>query len=118
MSNTIVISKEILKEVGYQNESYPLAEEYELIVRICKNYSAAFLNIPTYLYRYHDHQISKVNQPETKEKILTEIKTEKVLLQAVLDWGYNDKVYYSENHDWLDHQLAEQYLCLDRKSVV
>lgn len=115
MSNTILFPKEILKHTGYQNESYRLAEEYELIVRICKYYEVAFLDIPTYLYRYHDHQLSKVNQPKTRKKISTEIETEEVILQAILDWGYKDKAYYSRNYDWLNHQLAEQYLCLGQK---
>lgn len=112
MSNTVLFQREILQSIGYQNEAYHLAEEYEFIVRICKNYHAAFLNIPTYLYRYHDNQISLINNPRSREKALTEIEIEKVLLQAVLDWGYGDNRYYEENKDWLNRRLAELYHCI------
>jgi glycosyltransferase involved in cell wall biosynthesis len=115
VSTTVLFPREILKVVGYQNESYHLAEEYEFIVRICRRYKAAFLNIPTYLYRYHPDQISKARQAKTRQKVLTEIETEKVITQAIMDWGYNDPDYYARNRDWLDHQLAEQYLCLGEK---
>lgn len=112
MSNTILFPKEILQTVGYQNEAYRFAEEYELIVRICKHYHAAFLNVPTYLYRYHDDQISMVRNPKKREKALIQIETEKVLLQAVLDWGYGDPKYYEENKDWLNQRIAEIYHCI------
>jgi len=115
ISTTILFPRELLQSVGYQNESYRLAEEYELIVRICKHYNVAFLNIPTYLYRYHDNQISMVSNPRIRRKILTEIEIEKAFLQAVLDWGYGDKKYYAENKDWLNHRIAELYNCIGEK---
>ena len=116
-SNTMLFPREILKEVGYQNEDSPIVQDYEFVVRICKHYHnspyrTAFLNIPTYLYRYHEHQISKPNQPMTRETLMTKIEIEKGITQAILDWGYSDKAYYSCNRDWLDRQLAEQYLCM------
>jgi glycosyltransferase involved in cell wall biosynthesis len=110
-SNTVLFPRTILQHVGYQNESYRYCEDYEFVVRICKHYKVAFLNVPTYLYRYHPDQISKVNQPRTKQKIMAEIELEKVITQAILDWGYKDSDYYALNRDWLDRQLAEQYLC-------
>jgi glycosyltransferase involved in cell wall biosynthesis len=115
VSTTVLFPREILKEVGYQNENYRYCEEYEFVVRICKRHKVAFLNIPTYLYCYHPNQISKVKQARTKQKMLTDIETEKVITQAILDWGYNDPDYYLLNRDWLDRQLAEQYLCLGEK---
>ena len=114
-SPTILFHRSVLEKVGYQNENYNLAEEYEFIVRICKNFKAAFLNIPTHVYHYHDGQTSKVNQPKTKDKILKEVEIQKVILQAVLDWGYGDEAYYTENHDWLNPRLAELYHCLGEK---
>lgn len=114
-SNTALFPKAILKHVGYQNESYRYCEDYEFIVRLCKHYKVAFLDVPTYLYRYHGDQISKVNQPRTKQKLIAEIELEKVITQAILDWGYKDSAYYASNKVWLDRQLAEQYLCLGEK---
>lgn len=118
-SNTMLFPRDILKEVGYQKEDSPIIQDYEFAVRICKynnnkSLLTAFLNVPTYLYRYHEHQISKPNQPKTKKKIFTEIEIEKGITQAILEWGYKDKKYFSQNH-WLATQLAEQYLCLGEK---
>lgn len=119
-SNTVLFPREILREVGYQKEDNPICQDYEFVVRLCRyfHYAAldtAFLNVPTYLYRYHEHQISKPNQPKTRERLLAEIEIEKGITQTIVDWGYGDKEYYRLNCDWLDRQLAAQYLCLGEK---
>lgn len=119
-SNTVLFPREILRDIGYQKVDNPICQDYEFVVRICKHNNkrallTAFLNVPTYLYRYHENQISMPNHLKTKKKLFTEIEIEKGITQAILDWGYNDKEYYSRNHKWLDHQLAEQYLCLGQK---
>lgn len=114
-SNTALFPAEVLKKTGYQNEAYRVAEDYELMVRICKHYKVGFLNIPTYIYLYHDDQISMVNQAITKKKLAKEIEIEEVIIQTVLDWGYSDGEYYSKNKEWLDRHLAEMHLCAGQK---
>ncbi len=115
MSPTVMFPAAVLKAVGYQNENYRLAEEYEHIVRVCKHYKVGFLDVPTYLIHYHGDQISMAKEPWSMEKALNEIETEKVLLQAVLDWGYKDAEYYAGNSWWLNPRLAELYHCLGEK---
>lgn len=112
MQNTVLFKREILEHVGYHDENYSHATEYELIVRICRDYQAAFLNIPTYLYRYHENQMSMIGSTMSREKILTQITIENDFLHAVLDWGYGDKKYYEENKGWLNHRIAELYHCI------
>lgn len=114
-SPTILFQRKILDQIGYQNEAYWMGEEYEFVVRICKRYPAAFLDIPAYLIRYHSHQISLVRQERTRKKILTELESEKTLLQAVLDWGYSDKEYYAKNQEWLNPRVSELYHCIGEK---
>lgn len=114
-TNTVLLRRNILTTVGYQNEVYRTGEEYEFLVRICKYYKAAFLNVPTYIYRYHDDQITMVASRDSREKTLTEIRTEKVLLQAVLDWGVGDRRFYNENKDWINRRVAELYHCIGKK---
>lgn len=111
-SFTVLFPKKVLETVGYQNEAYRLAEDYEFTVRICKRFKAAFLNIPTYVYRYHAGQVSMPNQPKTKEKLLKVIRIHEVFLQAVLDWGYGDREYYSRNREWLDTRIAGLCQCI------
>jgi glycosyltransferase involved in cell wall biosynthesis len=115
ITNTVLFRRSVPSIVGYQNEAYQTGEEYEFLVRICKQYKAAFLDVPTYIYRYHDHQITMLASKDSSEKTLTEIKTEKVLLQTVLDWGVGDKKYYDENKDWINRRVAELYYCIGKK---
>jgi glycosyltransferase involved in cell wall biosynthesis len=114
-TNTVLFKRNILATVGYQNESYRTGEEYEYLVRICRHFIAAFLDIPTYIYRYHDHQLTLVASKHNSERKLTEIKTEMVFLQAVLDWGVGDNKYYNENKDWINRRIAELYCCIGKK---
>jgi glycosyltransferase involved in cell wall biosynthesis len=119
MSTTVLIMKDILDKVGYQNEKYLYAQEYDLIVRICKSYDVAFLNVPTYLIRYHDEQhsmsqgITKRNKRLPKKiqmkKGLIRAEASKYILQTVLDYGKGDAVYYQKNREWLDRRIAEIY---------
>ncbi len=106
MQNTVLFRKEILESVGYHDERYQIATEYELLVRMCKHHVAAFLNVPTYLYRYHENQMSLVGSARTRQSVLTEITIESELLRAVLKWGCGDEEYYRNNSDWLDHRVA------------
>jgi glycosyltransferase involved in cell wall biosynthesis len=115
ISTTMLFPRRILGDVGYQNEGYRVAEEYEMVVRICKRYKVGFINHPTYLYRYHGDQISEAGQPWTEERALTWIEVEKVVLQALLDWGIGDKEYYYSNSAWLNDRAAELYHCIGEK---
>ena len=117
MSNTVLFRREILSTVGYQNERYLYSQEYELLVRICKHYRVAFLDIPTYQIRYHEGQHSgyQALPTNTKEKdevaerkeMLVSIESEKVSLRAVLDWGIGDPDFFGENREWLNRRAAE-----------
>jgi glycosyltransferase involved in cell wall biosynthesis len=111
-SPTVLFPRNILEVVGFQNEAYKLAEEYEFIVRICKHYKVAFLNIPTYVYHHHSNQTSYFfikGRLQQKKEILQWIETFSVMLNAVLDWGYKDKEYYKNNKESIDLRLAEIY---------
>ncbi len=115
MSNTILFPKRILDDVGYQNEAYRVAEEYEMIVRICKRYTVGFINHPTYLYRYHGDQISEARKSWTRERALTWIEVERVALQALLDWGIGDHDYYKNNFTWLNARASELCFSIGEK---
>lgn len=114
-TNTVLFRKKILRTVGYQNESYRLAQDYEFVVRICKHCQVAFLNIPTYVILHHFDNASNVHarqKARQRDNILREIRAVEVFQNAVLDWGYNDKEYYSQNKDIIDARLAEIYFIL------
>lgn len=111
MSNTVLFRRELLERVGLQNESYRYAQDYEFVVRLCKHARAAFLDVPTYLIRYHEGQHSMYQgagaRGQRRAKLPIEIAAETVALRAVLDWGCGDAAYYAANRGWLDRRVAE-----------
>lgn len=111
MSNTILFRREILDRVGPQNESYRYAQDYEFVVRICKHSRVGFLDVPTYLIRYHEGQHSMYQgalaRGRKRKNMQSDIAAETVALQAVLDWGCGDPEYYAANRNWLDYRVAE-----------
>jgi hypothetical protein len=125
MSNTVMLRREVLEKVGYQNEGYRYAQEYEFVVRMCKHFKVGFLDIPTYMFRYHDEQHSMYqgipqeggegSAERARRKELISIEGEKVCLQAVLDWGCEDPEFYEKNREWLDRRVAEIHFTIGGK---
>lgn len=111
-TNTVLFQKKILETVGFQNESYRFAQEYEFVVRICKYYQVAFLNISTYVIFLHEKaatSFSANDHSRSKEINLLKIEQYMVFLNTVLDWGYEDKEYYNRNREFINMRLAELY---------
>jgi len=109
-SNTALFPRAILETVGLQDETIRSGQDYEFIVRICKHYRVAFLNIPTYILLYHGKQLSNRYQYKKKQKILYEIDEGDLFLKVVMDWAYKDKAYYERNRESVDRRLSEIYL--------
>jgi glycosyltransferase involved in cell wall biosynthesis len=111
MSTTVLFRRELLDRVGLQNESYRYAQDYEFVVRLCKHGRAAFLDVPTYLIRYHEGQHSMYQgagaRGRRRARLPIEIAAETVALRAVLDWGCGDPEYHEANRGWLDRRVAE-----------
>ena len=110
-SNTAIFRKTILDTIGFQNETIHSGQDYEFIVRICKHYRVAFLDIPTYVLVHHGDQLTKPYQHD----ILYEIDEGDLFLKVVTDWAYNDKLYYESNRELVDRRLLEIYMFLGIK---
>ena len=111
-TNTVLLRKKILKNVGYQNESYRYLQEYEFFLRICKNHMVGFINTPTYMLYYHHAQSTNfitIEGEKTKQEVLKRIEVLSILLSCVLDWGYADKAYYKKNKNLVNCRFAELY---------
>lgn len=111
-TTTVMFPSKILEKVGYQNEEIGMAHDYEFTSRVCKYFKIGFLDIPTYVYFYHDDQVSKVHGPVNKKKILVDIQIQQGILHTVLQLGCKDNEYYSKNKLCLKSRLAELYHCL------
>lgn len=112
-TNTILIPRAILPQVGYQNEAYITGQEYEFSVRICKYFDIAYLNIPTYVLLHHPGQSTaflEANASERKKKLLKLSETDSPFLGAVMNWAFNDPNFYRKNKAIVDRRIAEIYM--------
>jgi len=110
VSNTILFRREVLDVVGYQNEHYRFAEDYDFVLRICKYFRVGFVDIPTYMLFYHDGQISQLcrEKSDDREKDnLLKIEGLNVFLAAVEDAAFRDKDYYRMHRKEIDFRMAE-----------
>ena len=102
-ATSIMFRNNILKHVGLQEKQYGLFHDYEFILRICKLSKVAFIDVPTYQYRYHEGQISTTK----KDKTNLAIRIQRDLLKVTEKHGLNDKDYYYKNKEMVDRQLAK-----------
>jgi glycosyltransferase involved in cell wall biosynthesis len=110
-SNTVIFPRAIIESVGFQDETIRSGQDYEFVVRICKQYLVAFLNIPTYILVHHGKQLTNPYQHD----ILYEIDEGELFLKVVTDWAYTDMAYYEKNRGSVDRRLSEIYLYLGVK---
>lgn len=116
VTTTVLFKRRILSRIGYQNEAYRFAEEYEFILRMCKHSQVGFLDLPTYRVRFHKGQMSgfltKPRKDQEKEDLLLIIEGVEVMLQAVKNWAYDDAAYFHTHRRWVEHRMAELYKCI------
>ena len=53
--------KKIFDQIGYFNENFNIIGDFDLVMRISKNYRAHSINEPLIYYRYHKNNFSKLN---------------------------------------------------------
>lgn len=62
-TNSMVFRRSLLDNVGLQEPRFGLFHDLEFALRLCKAASVAFIDLPTYLLRYHPIQISGSSGP-------------------------------------------------------
>jgi len=62
-TNSVMMRRASLAEVGGQDESLRLFEEYDFMLRVSRLGPAGFLDLPTYRLRYHPRQVSTTAGP-------------------------------------------------------
>lgn len=102
-TNSIMFRRSMLSGVGLQNPRFGLFADLEFVLRMCKYYEAAFIDIPTYSLRYHPDQISTSNG-EKGARIT--IKKQMDLLHVLKTHGLGDREYYHLHQTAIDRQLA------------
>lgn len=101
-TNTVLLRKEIIDTVGLQNETYRLLEEYDFFLRCSKHFKVAFLDVPTYMLRYHREQISNTRSADGLAVI---IEKQQNLLQIIQAQVAGDARYYAQHKAEIDKRL-------------
>lgn len=110
-TNSIMFRKKILNDVGIQNDKFGLFHDHEFVMRICKKYKCAYIDLPTYKLRYHNGQISGIpNQSD----INTVIKKQTDMIKVLEAHGIEDQYYYLNNKENVNKRLsiAHKYLSI------
>jgi len=109
-TNTIMLRREILDEVGYQNEEFRVGEDFEFVARIAKRYRVGFLDVPTYGIHYHEGQISRfLLKPKMRERadLSQMIDGWLGLLRVIRTLALDDARYYAAHKATVDARMAQ-----------
>jgi glycosyltransferase involved in cell wall biosynthesis len=110
-TTTILLRKEVIDSIGLQNEEFRFLEEYDFVLRIAKHFQIGFLNVPTYVLRYHANSMSGFlgSRIKTKEQLLLMIEMEYNRLNSLNQWACDDKVYHDKNRRAVEVRMADSY---------
>jgi len=117
ISNTVLFPRDLLKLVGYQNEAYRVGEDYDHMARICKHVPVACLDVPTYVYRYNEDQVTMLGSSWSAKRDAARIRILETFIQIAQDHGEADADHYSQSKTWLEPLLSRKYLELGRKLI-
>ncbi|HZW58563.1 MAG TPA: glycosyltransferase [Nitrososphaerales archaeon] len=95
-STMFMIPKLCFDKVGLYDESLMWAEDYDLVLRLARNFDFIYVNLP--LYGYRTHEGNKRNLIKRKERLFSEaLVTEK---------------YYRENKELLNEESKKKVVSL------
>ncbi|MGA6826493.1 glycosyltransferase family 2 protein [Nitrospira sp. NS4] len=108
-TNSLMVRRSVLDMVGGQDESFPLFEEYEFVLRIAKRYPIAFVDLPTYHLRYHAGQISTTHGDGGAAVF---VEKQRQLLRVVERHGVQDHHYYLRHKAAIDATMGKLHRAL------
>lgn len=100
---SLMMRREVVADVGLRNEAVAYWEEVDYVLRICRRHPVGFLDVPTYLVRYHAGQVSTTKRANGKYIWL---RKQQGLLRIVRRHGTGDRAYYEAHREDIDRQLA------------
>lgn len=123
MSINAMTKRECLEKSGYFNPNYIIGEDYELWMRITRNYEYYFIDEPLHFYRIHQSNATKnkLLNRESKIKILEEMVDHDNFIRGsmikkfnvIMQRKYNSlgKAYY------FDKQFKKAFSCFNSTIV-
>ncbi len=92
---TVVVLHEALNKVGLFDEEFSAAENWDLWIRICREYDAGLVNLPLVQYRVHPGNMSK-------DRMLMLSAKEDIVTKHCSDDPTNEKMKQDYNLAWAD----------------
>ena len=102
-TNSMVFRRSMLDQVGLQEPRFGLFHDLEFALRLCKAASVAFIDIPTYLLRYHPEQISGTSDSADAQ---IWIRKQRNLLQVFREHTRSDERQQKLSQNQVNKQTA------------
>lgn len=101
LPSTVMIRRKCIDRVGFFNEAYETAEDYDFHARIAKRFHVCYIDAITAGYRrFHPDQLSSAKM---------EIKSNRNWLNIALELGREDSDYYARNKKTVDTRISHCY---------
>lgn len=105
-TSTVLLRRNCLETVGLFDEELPLAQDYDLWLRIAAKFNVGYQDIVTAHYRFHDANISKNTTAQTTEVLHILRKIEEIHPEMVKKI---DRRKRENRHFRLNYSLAYAY---------
>ena len=88
---SIMMGKRVIEEVGYYDDAFRISQDYELWLRISKNYEIRNIKNPLYKLRAHKKRITIVNLKEATLEVILAVRMAKNHPNADVGKSINDE---------------------------
>ena len=104
--NSAMLRRDVVDAIGPRNEHIYCFEELDYLVRLSRHHEVLFADVPTYMLRYHEGQLSTTARSDGRAVWL---RKQRVLLHVMKRHILSDPAYYDQHKARLDRRLADLY---------
>jgi glycosyltransferase involved in cell wall biosynthesis len=104
--NNAMLRRGAVEAIGPRNEAIYCFEELDYLVRLSRHHDVLFADVPTYLLRYHEGQLSTTVREDGRAVWL---RKQRVLLHVMKRHILSDQAYYDRHRARLDRRLSDLY---------
>ncbi len=102
-TNSVMFRRDVIPSVGERNVRVKYWEEMDYTLRMTRNHTVCFVDIPTYKLRYHQGQISTTARSDGH---YVWVRKQQILLRVTKRQAFADREYYQQHRRDIDRHLA------------
>jgi len=102
-TNSVMFRRDVILAVGERNERVKYWEEMDYTLRIARNHSVCFVDVPGYKLRYHPGQISTTARSDGH---YIWVRKQQILLRVVKRQALESREYYQRHQHRINLHLA------------